>query len=149
MGSPIGLVLASYDKEGAQHMKSVTKVRGFLFAAVLASAGAASAQETTLNAAASPAPADETELLSSEDMGALSGGTGVEVMIDTGQVLTATNSGNSVTGDVVSSGQVNIGSGAFSGYDGIGNFVINTGHNNNLQSSMNVSVVLTPPVPGS
>ncbi len=149
MGSPIGLVLASYDKEGAQHKKSVTKVRGFLFAAVLASAGAASAQETTLNAAASPAPADETELLSSEDMGALSGGTGVEVMIDTGQVLTATNSGNSVTGDVVSSGQVNIGSGAFSGYDGIGNFVINTGHNNNLQSSMNVSVVLTPPVPGS
>ncbi len=149
MGSPIGLVLASYDKEGAQHMKSVTKVRGILFAAVLASAGAASAQETTLNAAASPAPADETELLSSEDMGALSGGTGVEVMIDTGQVLTATNSGNSVTGDVVSSGQVNIGSGAFSGYDGIGNFVINTGHNNNLQSSMNVSVVLTPPVPGS
>ena len=39
-------------------MKSVTKVRGILFAAVLASAGAASAQETTLNAAASPAPAD-------------------------------------------------------------------------------------------
>jgi len=130
-------------------MKSVTKVRGILFAAVLATAGAASAQEAALNAAASPASADETELLSMEDMGALSGGTGVEVVVDTTQVLTATNSGNSVTGDTVSSGVVNIGSGAFSGYDGIGNFVINTGHNNNLQSSMNVSVVLTPPVPGS
>ena len=128
-------------------MKSVTKVRGILIAAVLVTASAASAQEV-LPASASPASADETELLSLEDMGALSGGTGVEVVIDTGQVLTATNTGNSVTGDTVSSGQVNIGSGAFSGYDGIGNFVINTGHMNNLQSSMNVSVVLTP-VPGS
>jgi len=130
-------------------MKSVTKVRGILIAAMLASAGAASAQEATLTASASPAPADETELLSLKDMDALAGGTGIEVVIDTGQVLTATNTGNSVTGDTVSSGQVNLGSGAFSGYDGIGNFVINTGHNNNLQSSMNVSVVLTPPTPGS
>lgn len=129
-------------------MMSVTKVRGILIAAMLASAGAASAQETTLTASASPAPADGTELLSLEDMDALAGGTGIEVVIDTGQVLTATNTGNSVTGDTVSSGQVNLGSGAFSGYDGIGNFVINTGHNNNLQSSMNVSVVLTPPTPG-
>ena len=130
-------------------MKSVTRVRGILFAVALASAGAASAQEASLTASASPAPADEAELLSSEDMDALSGGTGVEVVIDTGQVLTATNTGNTVTGDTVGSGAVTIGSGAFSGYDGIGNFVINTGHNNNLQSSMNVSVVLTPPVPGS
>jgi len=129
-------------------MKSVTKARGILIAAMLASAGAASAQEAALTASASPAPADETELLSLEDMDALAGGTGIEVVIDTGQVLTATNTGNSVTGDTVSSGQVNLGSGAFSGYDGIGNFVINTGHNNNLQSSMNVSVVLTPPTPG-
>jgi hypothetical protein len=130
-------------------MKSVTKVRGILIAAVLASAGAASAQEATLPASASPAPADEAELLSLEDMDALAGGTGVEVVVDTEQVLNATNTGNSVTGDVVGSGQVNIGSGAFSGYDGIGNFVINTGHNNNLQSSMNVSIVLAPPAPGS
>lgn len=128
-------------------MKSVTKVRGILIAAALASASAASAQEA-LPASASPAPADETELLSLEDMEALAGGTGFEIVVDTGQVLTATNTGNSVTGDTVGSGEVNIGSGAFSGYDGIGNFVINTGHNNNLQSSMNVSVVLAPPTPG-
>ncbi|MBX3428478.1 MAG: hypothetical protein KF779_02725 [Hyphomonadaceae bacterium] len=126
----------------------MTKARGVLIAAMLASASVASAQEGAPEAAASPAPAGEAELLSSEDMDALSGGTGVEVVVDTGQVLTATNRGNSVTGDTIGSGQVNLGSGAFSGYDGIGNFVINTGHNNNLQSSMNVSVVLTP-VPGS
>jgi len=129
-------------------MKSVTQLRGVLVATVLASAGVASADDS-LPASASPAQASDTELLSLEDMDALSGGTGVEVLVDTDQVLTATNSGNSVTGDVVGSGQVNIGSGAFSGYDGIGNFVINTGHNNNLQSSMNVSIVLAPPVPGS
>ena len=128
-------------------MKSVTKVRGILIAAVLVTASAASAQEA-LPASASQAKAGETELLSSDDMDALSGGTGVQVVVDTDQVLTATNSGNTVSGDVVGSGQVNIGSGAFSGYDGIGNFVINTGHNNNLQSSMNVTIVL-PPVPGS
>lgn len=130
-------------------MKSVTKVRGILIAAVLASAGIASAEETALTASASPAPADETELMSLEDMEALFGGTAIEVVIDTGQVLTATNTGNTVTGDTVGSGAVTLGSGAFSGYDGIGNFVINTGHNNNLQSSMNISVVLAPPVPGS
>jgi hypothetical protein len=130
-------------------MQSVTQLRGILIAAALASANAAAAEEGALPASASAAPAGETELLSLEDMDALSGGTGVEVVIDVGQVLTATNSGNSVTGDVVGSGQVNIGSGAFSGYDGIGNFVINTGHNNNLQSSMNVSIVLAPPTPGS
>ena len=129
-------------------MKSVTHLRGILFAAALVSAGAASAQDAPL-VSASPALADEAELLSSEDMDALSGGTGVEVVIDTGQVLTATNNGNTVSGDTVGSGEVTIGSGAFSGYDGIGNFVINTGHNNNLQSSMNVSILLTPPVPGS
>lgn len=127
-------------------MKSVTKVKGILIAAMLASASVASAEDAL--PASAPAPADETELLSFEDMEALSGGTGFEIVVDTGQVLTATNTGNSVTGDTVSSGQVTLGSGAFSGYDGIGNFVINTGHNNNLQSSMNVSVVLAPPVPG-
>ena len=130
-------------------MKSVTLVKGISIAAFLASASVASAEQATLPASASTAPAGETELLSLEDMDALSGGTGVEIVIDVDQVLTATNSGNSVTGDVVSSGEVNIGSGAFSGYDGIGNFVINTGHNNNLQSSMNVSIVLAPPAPGS
>jgi hypothetical protein len=82
--------------------------------------------------------------LSLEDMDALAGGTGVDVVLITDQALTATNTGNTVTGDVVGSGQVNLGSGAFSGYSGLGNFVINTGHNNNLQSSMSVSVVLAP-----
>lgn len=129
-------------------MKTVTHfLQGSLFAAGLAFASTAAAEESP--APQGPAVGDGAEVLSLEDMEALSGGTGFEVIVDTNQVLTATNTGNTVTGDVVSSGQVNIGANAFSGYDGIGNFVINTGHNNNLQSSMNVSVVLAPPDPGS
>jgi hypothetical protein len=78
-------------------------------------------------------------------MDALAGGTGVDIVMITDQTLGAINSGNTVSGDVVGSGEVSLGSGAFSGYSGLGNFVINTGHNNNLQSSMNVSIVLAPP----
>ena len=121
-------------------MQTVTKfLRGALFAGGLASAGLASADELP-----SSNPADVTEVLSTEDMDALAGGTGVDIVMITDQTLTAVNSGNTVTGDTVSSGEVTLGQGAFSGYSGLGNFVINTGHNNYLQSSMSVSVVLAP-----
>lgn len=124
-------------------MKSVTQiVRGLFFAAGLASASIAAAEEPS-----SPAPAAEAsdaEILSLDDMESLAGGTGVDVHVITTSVLDAVNNGNTVTGDVVGSGQVNIATDAFAGYSGLGNFVINTGHNNNLQSSMNVSIALAP-----
>lgn len=122
-------------------MQTVTKfLKGAIFAGGLVSASFASAQE-----APASATGDTTEVLSMEDMDALSGGTGVDIVTITEQTLTAVNNGNSVIADTVGSGQVNLGAGAFSGYSGLGNFVINTGHNNNLQSSMNVSIVLAPP----
>jgi len=124
-------------------MQTVTKfLKGVIFAGGLASAGFASAEEVPASA-----PADVTEVLSMEDMDALAGGTGVDIVMITDQTLTAVNSGNTVIGETIGSGQVNLGSGAFSGYSGLGNFVINTGHNNNLQSSMSVSVVLAPAEP--
>lgn len=127
-------------------MQSVTRVlKGTFLAAGLASASFAYAEEIVSPASEQTADAGEPELLSMEDMDALAGGTGVDVSVITESTLTAINTGNTVSGDVVSSGQVNIGSAAFSGYSGMGNFVINTGHNNNLQSSMNLSVVLAPP----
>ena len=122
-------------------MQTVTKfLKGALFAGGVASAGFASAEDLRASA-----PADVAEVLSMEDMDALAGGTGVDIVMITDQTLTAVNSGNTVIGETIGSGQVNLGSGAFSGYSGLGNFVINTGHNNNLQSSMSVSVVLAPP----
>jgi hypothetical protein len=122
-------------------MQTVTKfLKGALFAGGLASFSLASAEELPASN-----PADMTEVLSTEDMDALAGGTGVDIVMITDQTLTAVNTGNTVIGETIGSGQVNLGSGAFSGYSGLGNFVINTGHNNNLQSSMSVSVVLAPP----
>jgi hypothetical protein len=124
-------------------MKTVTTfLKGTILAGGLAFASAASAQE----APSSASPSD-VEVLSLEDMDALAGGDGVNVAVITEQTLNAVNSGNTVTGDVVGSGQVTLGSGAFSGYAGLGNFVINTGHNNNLQSTMNVSIALPPETP--
>ncbi|HYD87545.1 MAG TPA: hypothetical protein VEA80_08735 [Vitreimonas sp.] len=129
-------------------MKSVTKtMRGAILAAGLASASFAAAEEGPSAASVLEQSAGEPELLSMDDMDALAGGTGVDVSVITEGTLTAINTGNTVSGDTVNSGQVNIGSNAFSGYGGLGNFVINTGHNNNLQSNMSVSVVLAPPPP--
>ena len=129
-------------------MQTVSQnLRGVVLAAGLAFAGVAAAEEVPSPALAQPAQAGEPELLSMEDMDALAGGTGVDVTTITQSTMDAVNSGNTVTGETVGSGQVNIGSAAFAGYNGLGNFVINTGHNNNLQSSMNVSVVLAPPAP--
>jgi len=126
-------------------MKTMTTLlKGAAFAGAVAFATMATADELP---SAQDLPDDGMTELSLEDMDALAGGTGVDIVMITDQTLTATNTGNTVTGDVVGSGQVNLGSGAFSGYSGLGNFVINTGHNNNLQSSMSVSVVLAPPGP--
>jgi hypothetical protein len=81
--------------------------------------------------------------LNLEELADLRGGEAI-VIQHTTQTMTAVNTGNSVNGDTIGSGAVNLGSGAFNGYDGIGNFVINTGHNNNLQGSISVSIAMTP-----
>ena len=107
--------------------------------------GSATADSATV------APAAETENVHSEDddalsleeLGELRGGEAI-VIQHTTQTLRANNAGNSVNGDTVGSGAVNLASNAFNGYDGIGNFVINTGHNNNLQGSISVSIAMTP-----
>ncbi len=124
-------------------MQAVTRtLKGTIVAAGLAFTGVAAAEEIPAST-----PADAAEVLSADDMEALAGGTGVDIVMITDQTLTALNSGNTVIGQTVGSGQVNLGANAFSGYSGLGNFVINTGHNNNLQSTMSVSVVLAPPEP--
>ena len=98
--------------------------------------------------ASQQAPAPETNaatdegVISSDELQTLAGGTGIGPAVITAQNLTAINSGNTVSGVVVGSGQINIDSSAFSNFDGVGNFVLNTGHNNNLQSSLSVSIVL-------
>jgi hypothetical protein len=104
---------------------------------------AAAIRQAASDAQAAEVQAADDGALSLEELGELRGGETI-VIQDTTQTLTANNSGNSVNGDAIGSGAVNLGANAFNGYDGIGNFVINTGHNNNLQGSISVSIAMTP-----
>jgi hypothetical protein len=89
-----------------------------------------------------PAAAAEPEV-ADEDLAELAGLGDAPLAVLTEQTLTALNSGNAVIGANVGSGAISIDQNAFSGFDGIGNFVINSGHNNTLQSSLSVSIVIT------
>ncbi len=77
------------------------------------------------------------------ELAALSGGTaGGDHDFHTIQSLDAVNAGNSVRGDTIDSGMITIQDNGLSGFAGIGNFVINSGHNNNLQGTISVTVIV-------
>ena len=69
-------------------------------------------------------------------LGVISGGQGVVVEALSNQQLSASNSG-SVAADQVATGNVDFSTGD---YSGIGNFVVNTGNNNNLQGVISVNI---------
>jgi hypothetical protein len=98
---------------------------------------------TIVEAREAPSVPDEQSPLGADELADLRGGE-IVVSQTTTQNMTATNSGNTVTARRVDSGDITLAADAFSGYDGIGNFVMNTGHNNNLQGSISVSIVMTP-----
>ena len=94
----------------------------------------------TLMAAAQAVAADKPAMpaaVSSEDLATMSGGAAVAV---TNQNLSAVNAGQ-VSADSLTTGNVTLQSNAFSGFNGVGNFVINTGNNNNLQGSLSVTII--------
>ena len=93
---------------------------------------------------AAPAP------MASDDLASVSAGTGVDVNIVTSQTfsnqqLSATNTGNTVIADKVTNGDISFSGDALTGYSGVGNFVMNTGNNNNLQGSVSVTIGGLPP----
>ena len=106
-----------------------------LTAAMLLLSGAAHAQGEL--------PKDPPKPLTASELQALSGGANQTNMAVSSQTLSALNSGNQVNADTVQTGNVTLESGAFNGFNGIGNFVFNTGNNNNLQGSLSVTI-LTP-----
>lgn len=115
-----------------------------LAAAALAFASAAAADEAPRAVPADPLAGYDEALIDPAELAELSGGDGVEIDVITQQTLSAINAGNEVNAETVNSGDVILSAQALQGFEGIGNFVINTGHNNNLQSSLNVSIVLAP-----
>jgi hypothetical protein len=61
------------------------------------------------------------------------------------QDLQAIDSGNSVTaGGSISSGAISISGASLQGFNGVGNFVFNTGHNDAIQGNVTVNVVMAP-----
>lgn len=129
-------------------MKSVTKVYGGAFLiAGLAFASSAFAEDAAAEleqAKTETAPAAE-EVMSLEELGSYFGmGAEGDSVVITEETLQAINEDNIVAGDVIVTGDIILAHGGLSGFDGIGNFIMNTGHQNNLQSSMSVSILLGP-----
>ncbi len=91
---------------------------------------------------AGPVPARES--LPVEALGQLSGGQ-VPAQAANYSVTEAINSGNTVTANSIATGSITVQPGAMN-YHGIGNFVWNTGQNNNLQGVLNVNIVMAPAI---
>lgn len=89
----------------------------------------------------------EPRSLETEELDALHARQGPVVIVASDQLLQATNSGNSVNANTVTTGAMRIDANAFSGFNGIGNFVMNSGNNNNLQGAITINVVTTGPTP--
>jgi hypothetical protein len=114
---------------------------GLMAAAVVATPAAAWDQ----TGAEAPAIAEAGEVLADADLGdAEQSGRGDGAISLTDQDLTAISTGNTITAGTVGSGNISMSDAALSDFNGIGNFTFNTGHNNNLQSSMSVTVIVTP-----
>ncbi|HTM79635.1 hypothetical protein [Asticcacaulis sp.] len=102
------------------------------------------AQETPV--APPPTATRETPVsvpMSLEELGEVSAEGAVTNVVTT-QDLTATNSGNTITAGTVQNGDINFSGNALTGFSGVGNFVTNTGNNNNLQGSISVTITGAP-----
>ena len=82
-----------------------------------------------------PLAPDELDEISAE---------GAITNVVTTQDLNATNSGNTITAGTVQNGDINFSGNALTGFSGVGNFVTNTGNNNNLQGSISVTITGAP-----
>ena len=73
----------------------------------------------------------------------LAGSRGGQTVVASGQTLTAVTTGNTLNGNY-SAGSVVLSGSAFSNFNGIGNFAINTGAQVSIQSGMNLTINVAP-----
>jgi hypothetical protein len=83
---------------------------------------------------------DAIALLNADSLADISAGESDPSLALTNQTLTATSTGNMLNATSVTTGDITFGANVFSGFNGVGNFVINTGNNNVLQGSLSVTV---------
>jgi len=122
------------------------KIGGLAGLIALGASGAALAEDppaarpaplaSIADAPGTESPVVEGAVIDEAELGAISGGQGVVVEALSNQQLSASNSG-SIEANQVATGNVDFSTGD---YAGIGNFVVNTGNNNNLQGVISVNV---------
>jgi len=108
---------------------------------------AAQVSNTTIDAAKGAVAASPFAGAAPIDTGGLAnaqGGTNIAIGAVTEQDLSAVNTGNSIVAGTITNGAINIPTGAFNGFNGVGNFVMNTGNQNNIQGTLSINVVIAP-----
>ncbi|WP_174279000.1 hypothetical protein [Sphingomonas bacterium] len=86
------------------------------------------------------APGGRPAPLADDDLADLRGG---QTIAAGNQTLTAITTGNVINGNY-SSGSITLSDQALSGFNGVGNFAVNTGAQVSLQSALNLTVNVTP-----
>lgn len=117
-----------------------------MLAGIIIAMAVQAAAAPTHGAEASPgASSAADQALPLEELEDFRGGDGVVMLNE--QNLRAINTGNKIQASTVGSGNVTLDNGAFSGFNGVGNFTMNTGHNNNLQSSISINIMMPSAAP--
>jgi len=98
------------------------------------------ASAMSMRAHAEP-PVPLPQAIPASELAAISGGANTVNLALSKQNLMALNTGNQVNGESIVTGNVNVDPSAFNGFNGVGNFVFNTGNNNNLQGSLSVTIL--------
>ncbi|MFT4074219.1 MAG: hypothetical protein QM647_01725 [Asticcacaulis sp.] len=111
--------------------------------ALIAFSAPAFAQEVPLPPAPAAPDTQEPAPLALEELDGISA-EGSTTNVVTNQNVNATNSGNTINADTVQNGDINFTGNALTGFSGIGNFVNNTGNNNNLQGTISVTITGAP-----
>ena len=93
-------------------------------------------QGTKSQAPATSELQSESPLLSMSELDSMRGGTQIAI---NNQTLNAENTGNSIGGDFTA-GDVSLADNALSGFNGLGNFVFNTGAQSALQAGLSVTI---------
>lgn len=100
---------------------------------------------TALSLAASISAAKAERAISAAELESITGGQSTVVDIRTDQRLNATSENNRIAAETVETGAIRFEPGSLESFNGIGNFVLNTGNNNVLQGSIAVTVVNAAP----
>jgi hypothetical protein len=91
------------------------------------------------------APALADQPIDVQSLAAITGGQSVRNEIVTEQNLNARSENNQIAADIVETGAIVFEQRSLEGFNGIGNFVLNTGNNNVLQGSIAVTVFTAAP----